>query len=826
MVDGVNFNPFTGKIFTNEEIDKLDANKDGTISSEELQANISWLSSNSVDEEGTIDFADDKQKTQGLKENDPLMQAAQKAGMSASANDIEDLKRNILILSDEYTESYMTNHPELSSDERKSAQNSISINSNEFINKYIAENPTGPYDMSVVAAEFKSYMDSAEISTSEASGTQNSSSATPEDYINNTEENYEKMLDISKTADENDYVTNNEWSQVKEAAISYLLGTMLSGSTDTEMFSGIRENYENSSYYQLAKGAIEKIQNETDPAKIQELLETAKQNIEKFLDSAGKDNVVDSINDIQNQKEEDRITQNLQSTVDKWLEENIKPDMSDDEKQMLKDFASAMVSKYIETMSEQNALDGMSESRMAVMFDSYLNNQYSELKNAQEDIKVEENEIQKSYDELVKVSDTGKASGYVSEDEKGEIVDAASKLIMNQMLMGLDDIILLESLDENYKNSSDYQILKGLVDKIKASVDADELESLMQQAEEKLSELADAVDGTKPVQVSDETKTNAIYNSSISSDYYADVTRTSDKVKQKNGKDAGAFEAIVEMARTDLQAYAESMKAELKEQLGDRYDESEIQKYIDDAINDTIKMFSDNKTTQKNAKRNNYDVASDQYAFVFCKNNRLTKKGRYAYSVQALIDAFTSKFNEISNTKQSAKLNTFIANYDRENVIADSVGQDYYYNKPIEFSLTKKDMPFTRNEFKEDEKEEIKSQAIEEAKKKLQSIGESLKESLRAEGADFDESEIDSVIEQSIQNIMSNPDSFLTENKPKQRAAWGLIGGLTVSLGLGLGLGFGLNTTYTVSFDTKALTDRFFDEFDQLYDKTKKEQNQ
>ena len=870
MVDGVNFNPFTGKIFTNEEIDKLDANKDGTISSEELQANISWLSSNSVDEEGTIDFADDKQKTQGLKENDPLMQAAQKAGMSASANDIEDLKRNILILSDEYTESYMTNHPELSSDERKSAQNSISINSNEFINKYIAENPTGPYDMSVVAAEFKSYMDSAEISTSEALGTQNSSSATPEDYINNTEENYEKMLDISKTADENDYVTNNEWSQVKEAAISYLLGTMLSGSTDTEMFSGIRENYENSSYYQLAKGAIEKIQNETDPAKIQELLETAKQNIEKFLDSAGKDNVVDSINDIQNQKEEDRITQNLQSTVDKWLEENIKPDMSDDEKQMLKDFASAMVSKYIETMSEQNALDGMSESRMAVMFNTYLNNQYRELRNVQQDIDVEENEIQKSYDELVKVSDAGKASGYVSEDEKGEIVDAASKLIMNQMLMGLDDIILLESLDENYKNSSDYQILKGLVDKIKASVDADELESLMQQAEEKLSEilnsytgdeLADAVDGTKPVQVSDETKTNAIYNSSISSDYYADVTRTSDKVKQKNGKDAGAFEAIVEMARTDLQAYAESMKAELKEQLGDRYDESEIQKYIDDAINDTIKMFSDNKTTQKNAKRNNYDVASDQYAFVFCKNNRLTKKGRYAYSVQALINAFTSKFNEISSTKQSAKLDTFMANYDRENVIADSVGQDYYYNKPVEFSLTKNDMPFTRNEFKENEIEELKSQAIEEAKKKLQSIGESLKDSLRAEGADFDESEIDKIINQSIQNIISDPDSFLSVSLPKQRAAWGLVGGVaagfllggvaggiaTTAAGiaagltsatastvttaasgtaLGGGLGFGLKSTYSFSFNTKDLTDRFFDEFDQLYDKTKKEQNQ
>ena len=858
MVDGVNFNPFTNKVFTSEEIEKLDVNKDGSISNEELQANLSWLSS-SVDEEGVVAFSEDNQ---GLKENDPLMKAAQTSGMSKASANSDELKRNIAILADEYTESYMTNHPELSSAERKVIQSAISTNTNAFLNEYISENQNGPYDMSVVAAEFKSYMDANLSNVSLTTDNENSAADTPDDYINNVDANYEKMQKVSSEADENDYITNNEWSQIKDTAISYLIGTMLSGEPDTDMFSGIRDNYDKSSYYQIAKGSIAKLQNETDPAKIQELLATAKENIEKFLESAGKDNVVDAINDVENQKEEDRISQNLQGTIDKWLEANIKPDMTDEEKQQMKDFANAMVSKYIETMSEQNALDGMSENRMSVMFNTFLNTQLKELERAQDSIEVEDNDIQKAYKELVNVSDSASSSGYVSESEKETIVKAASELIMNQMFMGLDDIILLESLDENYKNNSDYQVLKGIIEKMKSSVDADEIESLQQQAQEKLNtllntysgdELSAAVDGTKPIQVSDETKNNAIYNSSISADYYANVTRTSDKVKQKNGKDLDALTAIQEMAKADLQAYAESMKEQLKAELGDRYDEAEVQKYIDDAINDTISMFLENKSTMKNSKRNNYDVASDQYAFVFCKNNRLTKKGRYSYNVQALINAFTSKFNEVSNTKQTAKLDTFMANYDRENVIADSLGNDYYYNKTESFSITKKDRPFTRNEFKENEIEELRSQAIEQAKQKLLSVGESLKDSLRAEGAEFDESEIDELINQSIQNIISNPDSFLTESLPKQRGAAALFGGIAagvaagitggaaipgiVGLAMGLygtpvlgaatgaGLGFGLNSTYSVSFDTKALTDRFFDEFDQLYDQTKKEQN-
>ena len=54
MVDGVSFNPFTGKDFTIDEINYLDTDKNGTISAEELNAGLSWLQSKDTDAELTF----------------------------------------------------------------------------------------------------------------------------------------------------------------------------------------------------------------------------------------------------------------------------------------------------------------------------------------------------------------------------------------------------------------------------------------------------------------------------------------------------------------------------------------------------------------------------------------------------------------------------------------------------------------------------------------------------------------------------------------------------------------------------------------------------
>lgn len=67
MVDGVNFNPFTMKAWSTEEIQQLDTDGDDKISEAEVKAQWSWLSGNSQDAEG--DVAIDDNAADGLFAN-------------------------------------------------------------------------------------------------------------------------------------------------------------------------------------------------------------------------------------------------------------------------------------------------------------------------------------------------------------------------------------------------------------------------------------------------------------------------------------------------------------------------------------------------------------------------------------------------------------------------------------------------------------------------------------------------------------------------------------------------------------------------------------
>ena len=67
MVDGVNFNPFTMKAWSTEEIQQLDTDGDGKVSEAEVKSQWSWLSGNSQDAEG--DVAIDDNAADGLFAN-------------------------------------------------------------------------------------------------------------------------------------------------------------------------------------------------------------------------------------------------------------------------------------------------------------------------------------------------------------------------------------------------------------------------------------------------------------------------------------------------------------------------------------------------------------------------------------------------------------------------------------------------------------------------------------------------------------------------------------------------------------------------------------
>ncbi len=75
MVDGINFNPFTGDKFTSLDIKELDTNNDGIVTMEELESNVSFISKyQQQDEEGEVAIEENNQSSalqdygQGLKE--------------------------------------------------------------------------------------------------------------------------------------------------------------------------------------------------------------------------------------------------------------------------------------------------------------------------------------------------------------------------------------------------------------------------------------------------------------------------------------------------------------------------------------------------------------------------------------------------------------------------------------------------------------------------------------------------------------------------------------------------------------------------------------
>lgn len=726
MVDGVNFNPFTMKAWTAEEITELDTNGDKKISESEVKAKWSWLAGQ--DSEGDVAIGEN---------TSDLTQAAKKAGMSDTANTPEELKSNISILADEYIEQYMTEHMELSDLERSGIQSLISTSATNFAAEYIAANPQGPYDMAKITEDFVAKMEQAITDNKNAL---NAVNASINGYKNNVDTNYESMLNYANTAMENKNVSNSEWNQVKNKAVQYLMGMLLNGQVDTDFMKSISPNYTKSGHYTNALNSINAIKNETDPIKIQQLLTQAQDYISKFLDSLNKTDVVKGIQEYAQAKEEAAITSKVSSLADNWIESNTTSSMTGQEKAVLKQFAESCVGKFVAKLAEENRMSGMNDKQIQTEFADFIEQKYSELKSIQEDVAKSAGEIETSHNTLISISDSAKSNGNISADEKAAIVNAATELVMKQLLSGMEDIPFMQSLNSNYKTSTDYKTLQGLITKINSSVDPDEIKELQTQAKELLTKILDsysgdnlvnAVDSTKPVEVTGATKDKTIYNSAISNDYQANVSRTSSYGKQNDG----SLAEIQNQARADMQAVAESLKAQLKAQLGTAYNETEIQKYINDAMNDTIAIFTQN--VERTTRGKDYSVGNDKNAFVFLRKKG-TKSGRYTYNLQALVNTFIQKFNETAKTKNIAKNDPAEVTYDKENVVTESVGNDYHRNTKVE--------------------NEDRSALLAIAKAKLHSVAASIKASLIAEGSKVSSSDIDSIVDESMQETMNNFD--------------------------------------------------------------------
>ena len=773
MVDGIHYNPFTGQVLTPEEIEQIDLNKDSIITQDELDQSMAWLSGDQ-DTDGEVQIGEQSQ----------LTQAALKSGMSSSANNETEFKANIAILQDEFIEQFFKENTGLSSEERTNIIALVSTATSTFVSTYLTENPKGPYNMTEIASKYeiniKTTLDNNRKATDAVK-------ASIDGYINNVDSNYDAMLSYANSALEGDnYVKGTEWNQIKNKAVQYLMGSLMSGNIDVDLLTNINPNYAKNSNYKEALKAINELKNCSDPAKMQQLLTTAQQKLAAFLDGVGPQKVTTAIQDTEKAKQEAAITTELNKQTDSWVESKITKDMPSEEKEVVQKFAQNAIGKFLAKLAEEDRLDSNNMKSIVAEFNTYIDTLYTEYTKIQSDIDTRVSNTQATYDNLVKLSDEAKESGNVSNEEKEKIVDAGANLILQQMMNGCEEIELLAALNPSYKSNADFVKLKSIITQIKTSVDVDKIKELGAEALELTknildkytgNQLADAVDMTKPVEVNDNLKNKAITNSTIASDYQANVSRSSSYGKQNEE----SLKEIQDLAKQDIEKYATSLKEQLKAQLGSAYDEAEIQKYIDDATNDTIALFTKN-VTRRSRPHGKYTVDdNNELAFVFLRRGG-SHKGKYTYNVQALINTFTTKFNETAKTKHGAKLDPSQATYDKENVIADTLGNEYLRDTKVE--------------------NEDKSVLKETAKAKLRAVASAIQSSLLAEGSNIPINDIVNILDESTTETMD-------ENIIQRTTQ------LTVTSGTS---GTTVTTVIVHSFSTKNLVDLFMQKVDEKLD--------
>ena len=390
----------------------------------------------------------------------------------------------------------------------------------------------------------------------------------------------------------------------------------------------------------------------------------------------------------------------------------------------------------------------MDSSQMKVIipdFEMFITTELNNYRAVKEDLKVEEDEIETAYNSVIKVSDEAKANGNVGAEEKAAIVEAATGMVYQQLLADADVIPLLLALNPNYANTSQFTEIKSLIAKIKTSTDYEEINKLVAEVQEKIKKMLDsfsgeqltvAVDRTKPVEIDSEMKDDALYNSTIGSDYDANVSRSSGYGKQNDDR----LKEIQEQAKKDIAAYVESLKAQLKAQLGAGYDEAAIDEIVKSATNDTIALFTENIERYKD---DDYWVDENKIGFCF-ERRSCTKKGRYCYNLQSLINTFTKFFNEAAKVYNDEKNDPTKITYDKEDVIAASLGNEYTRSEKISSG--------------------DKSVVLATAKSKLMTVSLQIQAQLSSKGCKVPTSVITTLLDESMRETLDNIDVFKTHD--------------------------------------------------------------
>jgi len=579
-----NINLFLNKLSV-EEIAKLDTNKDGQISNAEAEGSLFQFKDRLSDAEylsltGSAKPADEKPAA-----NVPTTSSE----VPETAKNAVELRTYFTKMKDSFIETYVAGlleSGELEESGKKSLIFYINTNARTYIEDYIKNNVKTPYDTSEVYAGFETYI-AEKLEERKAAQTAVDKQLT--DAVNNTDANYEKLTEATKKADA-EYITSEEYAEIKGIATDYILGIMAGGLENDEFdafMSALNPEYKNDTNYKVAQKALELLKTETDPLKMQEIINNAKTAIGNLIGDMdeygdGTTPLTEAVKTRAKFIENKKYSEQLDAYIDDSIEARThepNPELFDPEARLerLNALKTAFLSQY-----EGDGTDLETE------FAAFVEKSDKELENvyAKENALTESNT--KNYE---KVKETLEAAGqYANAEEKDAIFDAAADYVMADMIQGTTDS-LLASINSQYVYFPQYIEAKSLIDNLKTSATpeadytkAKELikELLASQGVDKIEKFVE-IEETKNVNLSVTEITQGLWGYGTTETHGGDnlvgthFTIQNGKVVWTNDTDNKDINKMYDQLR-------QRIHTQMKEQLGDSYNAEEIDKYFDQAI--------------------------------------------------------------------------------------------------------------------------------------------------------------------------------------------------------------------------------------------------
>lgn len=579
-----NINLFLNKLSV-EEIAKLDTNKDGKISNEEAEGSLFQFKDRFSDTEYLSLTGSAKPVEQQPAANVPTTSSE----VPETAKNAVELRTYFTKMKDSFIETYVAGlleSGELEESGKKSLIFYINTNARTYIEDYIKNNVKTPYDTSEVYAGFETYI--AE-KLEERKAAQAAVDTQLTDAVNNTDANYEKLTEATKKADA-EYITSEEYAEIKGIATDYILGIMAGGLENDEFdafMSALNPEYKNDTNYKVAQKALELLQTETDPIKMQEIINNAKTAIGNLIgdmDEYGdgttplSEAVKTRAKFIDNKKYSEQLDAYIDDSIEARTHEP-NPELFDPEARLerLNALKTAFLSQY-----EGDGTDLETE------FAAFVEKSDKELENvyAKEGVLTESDT--KNYE---KIKETLEAAGqYANAEEKDAIFDAAADYVMANIVQGKVDS-LLASINSQYFYFPQYIEAKSLLDNLKTSATpeadytkAKELikELLASQGVDKIEKFVE-IEETKNVNLSVTEMTQGLWGYGTTETHGGDnlvgthFTIQNGKVVWTNDTDNKDINKMYNQLR-------QRIHTQMKEQLGDSYNAEEIDKYFDQAI--------------------------------------------------------------------------------------------------------------------------------------------------------------------------------------------------------------------------------------------------